>query len=1352
MVKRIFFGMLVVLFQAMTTVLFAYNLRQISNKDGLSNSAILSICQDSERFLWFGSCDGLNMYDGLHVQVYKPTPNNPNSLSGNIIEGIMEAEENRLWVATNHGFNCLDKKKRTIEYYNEFKGKYHFSKNLANEIFAIHEDNAIDYFDKSQKKFLQIPCEGIYNEDINHFFIDSNDIIWILSGNGEIRTLSISFSSGSMPSLTPIPCFKHDTGLLYIFKEKEYIYFVDKQFLLYELNTQTQKKSFIKNMQYEIQQYGIISTIIRDNDDYFIAFKTNGLIRLKNTPENEIKYQTERIDIYCGVFSLCKDENQDIIWIGTDGQGVYMYSKDLFSFRSTTFTDLPFHIQKPVRALLIDKQNNLWIGTKDDGIVRICDFQINGETPAKKIEHYTTNNSTLINNTIYAFAKSSRNLIWIGSDGPGLNYYSYTEKKIKQVPSKSPENIVYVHSICEINDSTLWIATVGTGILKVILSGTNDHPRIESVKRFTFTKDESSYNYFFSAYTENDSILWFGNRGYGIQYLNARAETFESIHFHKKDIETINDILSIHKDKKGNMWFGTSFGIIRLHHYDKDSVAYENYNEIEGLPNNTIHGILEDDQGYLWLSTNNGIAQLDAETKKFRIYNRENGLEVIEFSDGAYYQDTTTGILLFGGTNGFISIIKEPFTEKEFIPKIHFTGLKIYENEYNLVDFMRQTKNEEYLELKHEQNFFSVSFIALDYINGQNGNYTYTLENFNNKWIEKKSSNTVTFTNVPPGEYLLHVRYENGILHAQNDVYSLKIKILPPWYLSLGAYLAYILVGMASVFLIISITVKRYKQKRNLMIETLSQQQKEEIYESKLRFFTSITHEFCTPLTLIYGPCTRILSYSCADSFVKKYALLIHKNAERLNSLIQELIEFRRIETGHKICTIEPIALSETAQNIADSFIDLSETKNIDYQIQIKNDIYWNSDKECFTKIMFNLLSNAFKYTPEEGTVKIEVFQTENHLRTVVSNTGKGIKEKDIPFVFDRYSVLDNFEKQTQKGMSSRNGLGLAICYNMVKLLNGEIEVRSVPDVLTEFEITLPYLEITFSENGERKIENDEIILLPVIDNSKSIIKQTNYKFVKSRPTILVIDDDTEMLWFVSEIFTEHYNIIPVENPEMVSKILEENQPDLIISDIMMPQTDGITLMKQIKSDKRMTHIPYILLSAKNAPEEQVEGINAGAEIYLTKPFNVEYLKSIVDRLLQRQDDLKDYYHSAISSFEFKEGKYIHKDEKVFLGKVIQIIDKNITHPKFSTEQLATQLGLSARHLSRKLKQIIDQTPPDLIRNYRLDVVEKLLITTQISIEEIMYKAGFSNRGSFYHAFSKKFGMTPKNYRIKEKK
>jgi signal transduction histidine kinase/DNA-binding response OmpR family regulator len=607
----------------------------------------------------------------------------------------------------------------------------------------------------------------------------------------------------------------------------------------------------------------------------------------------------------------------------------------------------------------------------------------------------------------------------------------------------------------------------------------------------------------------------------------------------------------------------------------------------------------------------------------------------------------------------------------------------------------------------------------------------------------------VTFTKVPPGAYVLHVKYENGATLSQDDIYSLKIVILPPWYLTVWAYLFYTLLFLAFFYFAIFLIRKNYKNKRTAMIEKLNQQQKEEIYESKLRFFTNITHEFCTPLTLIYGPCTRILFYQKTDMYIRKYALLIMRNAERLNALIQELIEFRRIETGHKACSIENLALSELAKGIAESFSDLSETRNIDYQIHIEESLQWNSDKSCFTKILTNLLSNAFKYAPDNGKVGIAIRRTHHTLQILVTNTGKGIKEKDIPFIFDRYTVLENFEKQTQKGLSSRHGLGLAICHSMVKLLHGEIDVESVPGELTCFKVTLPQLESNTPE--KREAYEEHIPMLQNFNDDLPVVETENYTFIKTRPTILVIDDDPEMLWFISEIFKEHYNIIPVNNPETVHDILLQTQPHLIISDIMMPQLDGITLMKQIKADKRTVHIPFILLSAKNTVEEQVEGIEAGAEMYLTKPFNVEYLKSIVDRLLQRQDDLKDYYSSVISSFELTNGKYLHKEEKLFLDKLIHHINTHFSDPDFSTTQLSSNLGMSTRHLYRKLKKIIPQTPADLIKEYRLSIAERLLVTTQLSIDEIMFKAGFVNRGSFYHAFSQKFGMTPKLYRHDKK-
>lgn len=370
----------------------------------------------------------------------------------------------------------------------------------------------------------------------------------------------------------------------------------------------------------------------------------------------------------------------------------------------------------------------------------------------------------------------------------------------------------------------------------------------------------------------------------------------------------------------------------------------------------------------------------------------------------------------------------------------------------------------------------------------------------------------------------------------------------------------------------------------------------------------------------------------------------------------------------------------------------------------------------------------------------------------VISNSGVGIQKKDIPYIFDRYRVLETFETQAQGGVFSRNGLGLAICYNLVKLLGGEIEVTSEPNEFTRFKVSFPVREIT--EVKEEKIPVKETLQPANLFAGESAAEpesvappEPSHPSNPSKPTIFIIDDDPEMRWFVSETMSKQYNVVPIENPLSVAERLESVQPQLIISDIMMPQMDGITLLKQIKADKRTAHIPFILLSAKNTPEEQTEGIAAGAEAYIVKPFNVGYLYSLVERLLQRQSDLKDYYRSPISAFAFADGRFIHKENKEFFEKVVTIIDRNLANPDFSTETLAQELGLSARHLYRKLKEITEETPASLIKEYRLAVVEKLLLTTQHSVDEIMYKAGFNNRGSFYRLFSQKYGMTPKKYR-----
>lgn len=1318
----------------------------------------MAICLDSEQFMWFGSADGLNLYDGTSIQIFKPSSNKTNSLSGNMIDGIMEAQPGILWVATNYGFNKLNKYTREVECHREFEGLYKFTKNVNNEVFVILEDDKIEYYNEKQHKFVSCPYKGVVKKNISSFFIDKSNILWLFFQDGNVLNARIE-TDGQKLKITPLNDFEHEFKINNCYYKNGRVFFIDSENNLFELETNTRRKHFVKNISLEIAENGTVSDIIKDNDDYLVAFLTNGVIRLKHTPERERKYESERINIYCGVFALLKDEAQDVIWIGTDGQGVYMYSHESFSIRCTTFNDLPRRLQKPIRALHLDRYNNLWIGTKGEGIVRIREYETDRKVEASKIDQLTNSNSSLINNSNYKFlAEPQKEILWIGGDGPGLNFYSYKELRIKPVPSSADIPVFHVHDMCKTNDTTLWIATGGWAILKAIITwdGRNE-PRIKSIKNIRFTKQDKMTNHFFSICQENDSILWFGNRRHGALRMNVETEKYDFVRFDGQKAETINDVLCIHKDKKGNIWFGSSYGITRLYSFDKKVPKFDNYNEKHGLPNNTIHSILEDKNGNLWLSTNSGIVEFNPTKKTFKTYGYQDGIEVIEFSDGASFQDSISGTMFFGGRNGLVSIKQDQFTKSNFVPLIFFTGIRIYENACNLFKLMKEDNDGKYLELKHDQNFFAITFVALDYINGQNNRYSYNLENFNDKWIDNGHANSVSFTNIPPGEYFLHVKCSNATSGEYGDSFTMKIIILPPWYLTVWAYLIYAVVFILGSYFLVKLGIKRYYQKKGAMLEKMNQQQKEELYESKLRFFTNITHEFSTPLTLIYGPCDRIITYNGSDGYIKKYASLIMKNTERLNLLIQELIEFRRIETGHKTCKIETINISELAGSITDSFQELAESKSIEFIISIEENIIWNSDKSSFIKIFSNLISNAFKYTPNEGIIEINLCVENGHLELNVSNTGKGIKETELIRIFDRYSMLENFEKQSGKGITSRNGLGLAICHNLVKLLEGEISVKSIPGEITVFTVSLPEQEITEEQSEDTAVnENNSLQSIPdfLHEKENNEISITSYQLgesehLKSRPTILVVDDDPEILWFVSEIFTEQYNIITIENAEKALALLEQTQPDLVISDIMMPGMDGIAFTKKMKTDKRVSHIPLIILSAKSTPEDQVEGMEAGAEIYVTKPFNVEYIKSVVERLIQRQNDLKEYYNSTMSAFEISKGQLVHKDDKIFFDKMLKIIEENIADPSFSTEKLATELCVSTRHLYRKLATITNQTPGELIKEYRLTLVEKLLVSTKLSIDEIMHKTGYSNRGNFYKVFSGKYDMTPKNYREK---
>ena len=1320
-------------------LIHAYSLRQFSNKNGLSNSAILSLYQDHQGVIWIGSCDGLNIFDGTNIHVYNPVNPTKAPLSGNLINDIMETEKDVLWIQTNYGLDRLDTKLQTSKSFTEFKDKNYMAKSRDNDLFIVKDDGHIYYYQPEKQLFQKLEVPQIAFGHVLSTIIDKNNILWIFTSNNDTRSYQIIKNKEEI-ALTPNNLFKHSEQLLWAFAEEDLVYFIDKTYSLYEYDFGNQQQYFIADLKAEVETRGEVSSIIKQQNDYYIGFKSSGLIVLKYMSDQKIKYQMQDTEIHSGIFCLMKDKYQDIVWIGTDGQGVYMYFNDAFSITNTLLDTPVYQINNPVRTVYYDEEQTLWIGTKGGGILRIRNYS--PETNAAvSFDRISISNSTLTDNTVYCFAPGSANRLWIGTEN-GLNYYSYQNKQLKAFTVIADgKKVKYVHSINELNDTTLWVSTVGEGIVKVILDKAGSSPSVKSATRIVLDDGRMASNYFFTSFQENDSILWFGNRGYGAYRLNVETEQLTPYRFDNVvNSQTANDIFAIYKNEKG-YWLGTSSGLL---HFNED---YSHYHDRADLfSNNTVHGILEDQQNNLWISTNQGLVRFNPKTNTGQTYDRENGLEVTEFSDGAFYKDSRTETLFFGGTNGFVTVKPNAYIMADYMPQINLKGLSIFGKEYNIHDFLHDKKGKKILQLDYSRNFFCIDFMAIDYINGNNYSYSYKLDEVSSQWIESGTSASAIFSNLAPGQYTLLVKYKNNMNGKECEPQKLLIQITPPWYLSNWAYILYFILIALFCILAVYRIVHQYRRKQHRMIEKLNREKKEEVYESKLRFFTNITHEFCTPLTLIYGPCEKILAYPQSDSYIRKYGKMIQQNTEKLNGLILELLEFRRLETGHKVLSIQRLSVSDKLRNIAESFCELAENKNLNYRLDIEPDIEWNTDISCFSKIVNNLISNAFKYTPEEGNITIGL-KVENQLLTLnISNSGKGIAKENLAKIFDRYKILDSFE---MNGKNSRNGLGLAICKNMVTLLNGEINVSSIQNEITTFTVTLPELSPTAQE-----AETPQKVYAtgPLNTNTEPMeLEQTTINFDTSKHTVMIIDDDPSMLWFVSEIFVDKYNVLSFNNAAEALASLELKQPDLIISDVMMPEIDGLSFAQKIKQNKLWSHIPLILLSALHHEDDQVKGIEAGAEVYVTKPFNVKYLEKVVYRLIKRESDLKEYYSSIFSSFKVENGNCIHKEDQEFLDKVIETIEKNITNPDLSVELLSSDLGYSTRQFYRKLKPITDKSPADIIKEYRLTMAERLLLTKNYTIEEIMDKTGFNNRGTFYKLFSQRFGMPPRQYREQQK-
>ncbi len=1318
--------------------LYAFNLTHISDKRYMTNSSITSLCQNEKGLMWVGTCDGINIYDGQKIEGLKLSGHD-NYISGNLIDRIVSTGNDIYWIQTYYGLNRLDKRNNRITHYKEFQKLFFMTKDYEGTLYVLKDNNSIYYYHQDGT-FKKINMMGVPFTDIIDFFVDRNHVIWvILKGYSYCYFLRKDKKTGDISLTHKKTNFNINSTLLYSFHDEKSIYYIDDKYNLYEYDIDKNTNKFLTSLKDEIYSRGKISAIIKNHDSYFIGFTLDGLIKLEKNKNNN--YETRDMGINCGIFCLSKDLFQDIVWIGTDGQGIYLYSPKQPPIKSVTFSKSGNTISRPIRALFWDKERTLWVGLKGEGLLKVYNFNPNKEITDCISEKITSKNSELKSNAVYSIAPSKHNILWIGTE-EGLNYYSYKERKIKRVPlTIDGIEFKYIHDICEVNNSEIWFASAGLGMLRASIQWNNDHPILANLQRYTINQDDFESNYFFTIHATGDSNILFGNKGYGVYFFNKKANSIEPYTASWKEYMALNNVLAINKDSHNSLLFGTSFGLLK---YSQDK-SYKLFNVDDGFPNGTIHSIQKDVSNTFWLSTNIGLIKFDSDKNVFRSYGIADGLDVVEFCDGASFKDEITGTIFFGGINGFISIYPRALTEKTYMPPLYLNKLSIFGKEQNMGEFMGKKENTEVIRLSYNQNFFSLSFVSADYLNGSSRTFYYKLQGVNESWINNGQNNEISFTNMAPGKYTLSVKYYNSAYDKESNVYSYIIIIANPWYTSAWAYIIYLLILSVIVMLTIRHFKSKVHEKKLKMMSEMEIKHQKRLFDSKLQFFTNIAHEFYTPLTLIYGPCKRILSSNGLDKFISDHVEMIRTNAERLNNLIEELIEFRRIETGQREPKVESISITDACDNLLNCFSDLAQSKQVNLLREPPKSITWNTDPKFFDTILTNLISYAFS-SLNGKEIKIDMNRRSDLLLVDIIYEGI-IDDKELSTLFNHHAALDDFEIK-ENNQSSKGHLSLPIAYNMAKLLNGDLTASRKKNKWIIFTLTLPFIEVSQNKNEDKSIET----LYTPQAHIQKITKLPEYKFDESKSTILVINEEIDMIWFIGELLYPDFNFIPLQKPELINEKLNEISPSLIIYDITTQGKQSISIIKNIKSKQSTAHIPIIIISGQHEMNEQMAVLAVGADMYISKPFNPEYLRISVNQLLEKKEVLKNYFHSPISSFEKKEGKLTHKESKAFLQTILNIINENLTSPDLSPRFIANKLAISTRSLYRKMEEIEENSPTDLIRECRMHIAEDLLLTTQKTIDEIAFETGFTNKVTFFKTFREKHNCTPKSYRLQNLK
>jgi signal transduction histidine kinase/ligand-binding sensor domain-containing protein/DNA-binding response OmpR family regulator len=1347
-----------------------YKFTHVDVNQGLSHNQVTCFLKDRKGFLWIGTLSGLNRFDGYSIKVFRNDSQDSTSIADNSIGKLFETPDGKIGIVTGSGLVFYDPEHEV------------FQSNAARVVkpYGLQPFEVADIIkDKSNNFWFLKSTTGLVRVDsarnissITHTPGDTtsispevvtaveqglNNSYWIIHSNGILEKLAFTGKAYRVVyRMYGIQKRNNSIKFNYrILADKDgdlWIYANNDNQGVYYFNSKNGTTQHIHEKSPGLTlNTNIVASIAQDNNGMIWVGTDHGGINLIDKNKRTVSYLSHRDEdekslSQNSVTSLYRDD-EGIIWIGTFKKGLSYYHENiirfpLFQHSALDKTSLPYD---DVNRFVEDRNGNLWIGSNGGGLI----YYDRKKGTFRQFKNDPRNATSISSDVIVSLFLDKENILWIGTFYAGLN--SYDGKKFTRYnhDPANPSSLAgrSVWEIFEDSRGRLWIGTLDGG-----LDLWN-----EKEKTFLHYKsgdDNSVQSSYISSITEDKAgNIWVGT-GAGIDVLIRATGRFVHYQNEKKNPETLSDngVLDIRVDSKGQVWVGTHGGLNR---FDPTTRKFNVFKERDGLSHNSILTILEDDNGNLWMSTPNGLTNMIADSKslttyRFKNYDEADGLQGKQFNENAALK-TKNGELIFGGANGFnifkpaqLGLNTNPpqvvLSDFQLFNKSVTTGEEI-DGRIILEKSITEVKE---IVLPANKNVFSIEFAALNYFHPEKNEYKYRLEGFNSDWLSADGkSRKVTYTNLDPGDYVFSVKAANNDGFWNDKGAHLKITVLPPFWKTRTAFVLYVLIVIGSLLL-----TRRLIQQREHMKFAIRQEREEslrmhELDMMKIKFFTNVSHEFRTPLTLILTPLEKMMKQAKEPDQQNQF-LLIQRNAKRLLNLVNQLLDFRKLEVQELRFNAVEGDIVTFIKDTVYSFSDLSEKKDIRLEFHSPlNSLETIFDQDKLEKILYNLLSNAFKFTPEHGAVSVEVkFDNEGEskwLQIDVRDTGIGIATDKQERIFDRFFQSDLPKSLVNQG----SGIGLSITKEFVKIHGGTIAVQSDLGKGSCFTVRIPINEVV-STGGSPSME---AVFSPVPDDVlNESLEQTSDK----KPVLLLVEDNEDFRFYLKDNLKQAYRVIEARDGVEGWKQAIDHIPDLIVSDVMMPQMNGIELCRKIKSDKRVSHIPIILLTARSAEEQKLEGFEVGTDEYITKPFNFEILVSRIRNLILQREK---FQKSFPRQFDVKasELNITSLDEK-FIQDALKCVEENVSVTEFSVEDLSHELGISRAHLYKKIHSLTGKSPLEFIRSIRLQHAAQLLERSQLTVAEVAYKIGFNNPKYFAKYFKDEYHMLPSVYAAQKRK